>query len=119
MTPPAAPQIDIFTLGNAIVAVLSHVDDSVIDGLPVNKGVMTPIGAVEAQEIYGVLGPAVERLGGSAANTVVGEAMLGARTAFDGRVKDDQLGAGFTHDIRATGVRFGTPAARDGPETAV
>ena len=119
MTPPAPPHIDILALGNAIVDVLSHVDDTVIDGLPVNKGAMTLIGAVEAQEMYSVLGPGVECSGGSAANTVVGAAMLGARTAFIGRVKDDQLGGIFAHDIRAAGVRFDTAAAPDGPETAV
>jgi sugar/nucleoside kinase (ribokinase family) len=45
--------------------------------------------------------------------------MLGVRTAFVGRVRDDQLGQVFTHDIRAAGVRFDTAPATDGPETAV
>ncbi len=119
MTPPAPPSVDVLALGNAIVDVLSHVDDAVIDGLPVNKGGMTLIGAVEAQDLYGTLGPGVECSGGSAANTVVGAAMLGVRTAFVGRVRDDQLGEVFTHDIRAAGVRFDTAPATDGPETAV
>ena len=119
MTPPAPPSVDVLALGNAIVDVLSHVDDAVIDGLPVNKGGMTLIGAVEAQDLYGTLGPGVECSGGSAANTVVGAAMLGVRTAFVGRVRDDQLGQVFTHDIRAAGVRFDTAPATDGPETAV
>ncbi|MGB1627521.1 MAG: adenosine kinase, partial [Miltoncostaeaceae bacterium] len=68
---------------------------------------------------YGTLGPGVECSGGSAANTVVGAAMLGVRTAFVGRVRDDQLGHVFTHDIRAAGVQFDTAPATDGPETAV
>ena len=119
MTPPAPPSVDVLALGNAIVDVLSHVDDAVIDGLPVNKGGMTLIGAVEAQDLYGTLGPGVECSGGSAANTVVGAAMLGVRTAFVGRVRDDQLGQVFTHDIRAAGVQFDTAPATDGPKTAV
>ena len=119
MSPPVPPSTDILALGNAIVDVLSHVDDTVIDRLPVNKGAMTLIGAVEAQQMYSVLGPGVECSGGSAANTVVGAAMLGARTAFVGRVKDDQLGSIFAHDIRAAGVRFDTAAATEGPDTAV
>lgn len=119
MTPPAPPSVDVLALGNAIVDVLSHVDDAVIDGLPVNKGGMTLIGAVDAQDLYGTLGPGVECSGGSAANTVVGAAMLGVRAAFVGRVRDDQLGHVFTHDIRAAGVQFDTAPATDGPETAV
>ena len=119
MTPPIPPSVDILALGNAIVDVLSHVDDAVLENMPVNKGAMTLIGAVEAQEMYAALGPGVECSGGSAANTVVGAAMLGARTAFIGRVKNDQLGSIFIHDIRAAGVRFETAAALDGPDTAV
>jgi hypothetical protein len=84
MTPPASPQIDILAVGNAIVDVLNHVDDSVIDGLPVNEGGMTLSGAVEAQELYGVLGQGVECPGGAAANTVVSAALRQAiRTAKD------------------------------------
>ncbi len=118
MTPPAPPSVDILALGNAIVDVLSHVGEDVIGALSVNKGAMTLIDSVQAREIYAALGPGVECSGGSAANTVVGAAMLGARTAFVGRVKDDALGRVFTHDIRSAGVRFDTPAATGGPGTA-
>jgi adenosine kinase len=55
--------------------------------------------------------------GGSAANTIVGIANLGARAAFVGKVKDDQIGRLYSHDIRAAGVAFETPAASQGPAT--
>jgi adenosine kinase len=64
------------------------------------------------------MGPAVEISGGSAANTIVGVAGFGARAAFIGKVKDDELGRTFAHDIRASGVSFTTPPAADGPSTA-
>jgi sugar/nucleoside kinase (ribokinase family) len=64
------------------------------------------------------MGPAVESSGGSAANTIVGVAGFGARAAFVGKVKDDELGRAFAHDIRAAGVAFDTPPASDGPSTA-
>ena len=54
---------------------------------------------------------------GSAANTIVGIANLGARAAYVGKVKDDQIGRLYTHDIRAAGVVFETKAASDGPAT--
>ena len=60
MSPPTTPFIDIFARGNAIVDVLSHIDDTMIDGLPANKEAMTLIGAVEAQQMYSVLGPGVK-----------------------------------------------------------
>ena len=55
--------------------------------------------------------------GGSAANTIVGLASLGARTAYIGKVKDDQIGRLYAHDIRAAGVAFETRPAADGPAT--
>ncbi len=119
MTPPAPPSIDILALGNAIVDVLSHVDDSALEGLGLSKGTMTLVDSAQADRLYSALGPGVECSGGSAANTVVGAAMLGVRTAFVGRVRADQLGEIFTHDIRAAGVRFDTPAAADGADTAM
>ena len=63
------------------------------------------------------MGPATEMSGGSAANTIVGLANLGARTAYVGKVRDDQIGRLYTHDIRAAGVAFETRAAADGPAT--
>ena len=51
----------------------------------------------------------VEISGGSAANTIAGIATVGIKTAFVGKVKDDQLGRIFAHDIRAQGADFNTP----------
>ncbi len=63
------------------------------------------------------MGPATEMSGGSAANTIVGIANLGARAAYVGKVKDDQIGRLYSHDIRAAGVAFETRAAAGGPAT--
>jgi adenosine kinase len=83
-----------------------------------NKGTMALIDEARADAIYEAMGPAVEVSGGSAANTIVGVAGFGARAAFIGKVKDDELGQAFAHDIRAAGVAFDTPPAADGPSTA-
>ena len=64
------------------------------------------------------MGPAVEISGGSAANTMAGVASLGGRAAFIGKVRQDQLGTIFAHDIRAAGVTFRTSPATEGPPTA-
>ena len=79
---------------------------------------MALIDEPRAEAIYDAMGPAVEISGGSAANTIVGVAGFGARAAFIGKVKDDELGRAFAHDIRAAGVAFDTPPASDGPSTA-
>jgi fructokinase len=72
----------------------------------------------QAELLYASVGPGLETSGGSAANTLAGIAQLGGRAAFIGRVRDDQLGAIFTHDIRSVGARFETTAATTGPSTA-
>lgn len=100
---------DIVGVGNALVDVLSHVQDDFLAANGVEKGIMTLIDTDRATELYGATGPSKEISGGSAANTIAGAAMLGAKTAYVGKVKNDQLGAIFAHDIRATGVAFETP----------
>ena len=52
------------------------------------------------------MGVATEMSGGSAANTIVGIANFGARTVYVGKVKNDQIGTLYTHDIRAANVTF-------------
>ena len=82
------------------------------------KGAMTLIDDARADEVYAAMGPGIEVSGGSAANTMVGFAALRGAGAFIGKVREDQLGAVFAHDLRAAGVRFTTPLALDGPATA-
>ena len=109
---------DVLGLGNAIVDVLARAEDDFLVKQGMHKGGMALIDEARAEAIYDAMGPAVEISGGSAANTIVGVAGFGARAAFVGKVKDDELGRAFAHDIRAAGVAFDTPPAADGPSTA-
>jgi adenosine kinase len=81
------------------------------------KGGMALIDEARALSIYQDMGPAIEMSGGSAANTIVGVANLGARAAYIGKVRDDQIGRLYAHDIRAAQVAFETKPATDGPAT--
>src|SRR3546814_886924 len=63
------------------------------------------------------MGEAIEMSGGSCANTIAGLASLGGKGAFFGKVKDDQLGQVFQHDIETLGVSFPSPVAKDGAPT--
>jgi sugar/nucleoside kinase (ribokinase family) len=82
------------------------------------KGGMALIDEPQAEAIYAAMGPARATSGGSAGNTIAGLASLGARCGYIGKVKDDQLGQVFRHDITSAGVAFPTPDAVDGPATA-
>lgn len=113
-----APSYDVLGLGNAIVDVIARAEDDFLIKHGMHKGGMALIDEARAEAIYDAMGPAVEISGGSAANTIVGVAGFGARAAFIGKVKEDQLGRAFAHDIRAAGVSFATTPARNGPSTA-
>ena len=114
----AAARFDVLGIGNAIVDVIARTEDDFLIRHNMRKGSMQLIDEAQAARIYDAMGPAVEVSGGSAANTIVGAAGLGVRAAFIGKVKDDELGRVFAHDIRAAGVSFATPPASAGPSTA-
>jgi len=108
---------DVLGIGNAIVDVIARAEEDFLLKQSMRKGTMALIDEARAEAIYDAMGPAVEVSGGSAANTIVGLSSLGGRGAFVGKVKDDVLGRAFSHDIRAAGVTFATPAASAGPST--
>jgi sugar/nucleoside kinase (ribokinase family) len=112
------PRYDVIAIGNAIVDVMAPCEDALIDELELNRGGMTLVDTARAEELYAAMGPAREISGGSAANTLAGMAALGAQCAFIGQVADDQLGAVFSHDIRAVGIDFDTPPRKGEPPTA-
>ena len=109
---------DVLGIGNAIVDVIARTEEDFLLKHGMNKGGMALIDEPRAEAIYKAMGTAVETSGGSAANTIVGVASLGSRSAFIGKIKDDVLGRAFSHDIRAAGAAFATPPAAAGPSTA-
>ncbi len=111
-------RFDVVGVGNAIVDVLAKVDEAFIAANDLNKGSMTLIDTARAVELYEQMPPGLEASGGSAANTMAGIASLGSSAAYIGKVRDDQLGDLFRHDIRAQGVSYDVPLASEGPPTA-
>ncbi|MEZ5263064.1 MAG: adenosine kinase [Acidimicrobiales bacterium] len=114
----ADKQFDVVGIGNAIVDVIAHVDDGFIDANGLNKGIMTLIDADRATELYAAMPPALEASGGSAANTMAGVASFGGSVAYVGKVRQDQLGEVFRHDIRAVGVHYEQDLSGNGLPTA-
>jgi sugar/nucleoside kinase (ribokinase family) len=114
----AAKRYDVVGVGNAIVDVIAQVDDSFIAKHELSRGAMTLVDADRAVELYDQMPPGIETSGGSAANTIAGAASLGSRVAYIGKVRDDQLGGVFRHDLRAAGVGYDVPLAPSGPPTA-
>jgi sugar/nucleoside kinase (ribokinase family) len=109
--------LDVLAIGNALVDVLATVSDQELAALGIAKHSYELLDEEGAERLHAAMPPAVEISGGAAANTAVGVVSLGGSAAYIGRVRADQLGAVFTHDLRATGVQFDTPPADSGPPT--
>ena len=112
------PTYDALCIGNAIVDVFATVEDDFLLQQQVAKGAMILIDEDRAAALYAAMGRGSMVSGGSAANTAAGVALLKARAAYTGKVKDDALGRIFAHDLRATGVHYATAMAQDGPASA-
>ncbi len=111
-------RFDVIGIGNAIVDIIGRCDDAFLTKHEAIKGSMQLADAERVKTLYDAMGPAIEISGGSAANTIVGIASLGGRTAFIGKIADDEFGKIFAHDIRAAGVHYETPPASSGVPTA-
>ena len=109
---------DVVGIGNAIVDIIARCDEGFLTKHDLAKGFMRLIDAHEAARLYEAMGPAIERSGGSAANTIAGLASFGAKCGFIGRVAADQFGGIFRHDIRSQGVAYETAPATEGAPTA-
>jgi len=111
-------QYDVVGIGNAIIDILSQSTDAFLTEEGIAKGGMMLIDADRAEALYEKMGPGIETSGGSAANTIAGCAGLGVKGGFIGRVRNDQLGDVYIHDIRSVGIEFTNPPAQDGLPTA-
>jgi sugar/nucleoside kinase (ribokinase family) len=109
--------LDVVGVGNALVDVISLETDEFVGHHGLVKGSMQLVDPAQALSLYGAMGTTTEQSGGSAANTMAALASLGGRGGFIGRVRDDQHGEVFAHDIRAVGVEFPIEPATSGQPT--
>ena len=97
---------DVAAIGNAIVDVIAPATDDFLAAEGLVKGSMTLIDDDRANSLYPRMAPGIEASGGSAGNTIAGVASLGGRSAFIGKLGQDQLGDVFVHDIESIGAKF-------------
>lgn len=110
---------DVLALGNAIVDVFASAEEDFLVAHGLAKGAMMLIDEARAELLYSAMGPGKYVSGGSAANTAAGLASFGGRSAFIGKVKADELGSLYRHDLTSHGVAFDTAArARARPRRA-
>jgi sugar/nucleoside kinase (ribokinase family) len=101
-------------IGNAIVDVFTQADDSFIELMGIQKGIMQLVERDRGEVLYAAMKERVQAPGGSVANTLAGLGMLGLRTAFMGRVHDDALGRFYATAMASEGTRFVNPPVAGG-----
>lgn len=101
-------------IGNAIVDVLTRTEDTFLDHMGIQKGIMQLVERDRAEVLYGAMSERVEAPGGSVANTLAGIGNLGLRTAFIGRVHDDALGRFYAEEMEKDGTDFVNPPVAGG-----
>lgn len=111
---------DILGIGNAIMDVIASVDDHFLSDHDIAKGGMTLIDEDRAIALTKAVATAKPReiAGGSGANTIVGAAMLGVKTAYLGLVANDRIGGSFIDGLKEAGVSYSVPPADQGLATA-
>jgi sugar/nucleoside kinase (ribokinase family) len=109
--------VDVLGLGNSLIDIIAMTDDAYLIAQDMAKGAMTLIDEDRAETLYAARRDPLIISGGSAANTMVGVASFGVSAAYIGKVKQDELGAIFGHDLRAIGVAYETVMAAHGPGT--
>ena len=101
-------------IGNAIVDVFSTADDSFIELMGIEKGIMQLVERDRGEVLYGAMKDRVQAPGGSVANTLAGLGNLGLTTAFIGRVHDDALGRFYAKTMADNGTDFVNPPVPGG-----
>ena len=97
---------DVVGIGNAIVDVISPADDSFLDLMGIEKGIMQLVERERGEMLYGAMKDRVQAPGGSVANTLAGLGNLGLKTGFIGRVHDDVLGRFYARSMADDGTDF-------------
>ena len=101
-------------IGNAIVDVFAQADDSFLELMGIEKGIMQLVERERGELLYAAMKDRVQAPGGSVANTLAGLGNLGLTTAFIGRVHDDALGRFYAQTMQAGGTDFVNPPVSGG-----
>lgn len=97
---------DVYGIGNAIVDIVTEVDNDFFNRNNVEKGVMTLVDEKRQSELMAAIDMKKSKMsgGGSAANTVVAVNQFGGKSYYSLLVAKDELGKFFLDDLKWNGV---------------
>ncbi len=97
---------DVYGLGNAIVDVITEVDEQFLVEASLDKGGMTLVDENQKRTLAETIQSSAKRKmsGGSAANTIFSIQAFGGQTSYACRISDDENGQYFLNDFKESGV---------------
>ncbi len=101
-----AKRYQVVGIGNAIVDVFTQANDTFLEMMGIEKGIMQLVERERGEMLYGAMENRVQAAGGSVANTLAGLGSLGLTTGFIGRVHDDALGRFYAKAMTDEGTDF-------------
>ena len=110
-------EYDIVGIGNAIVDVISDVDDKFLEQQELRKGLMSLVDLDSIKSLSKKIEIKANVSGGSVANSIVALAQNNINTAFIGKVGNDEVGDSFIKGLENEKVVFENSAQSDESET--
>jgi sugar/nucleoside kinase (ribokinase family) len=96
--------MELVGVGNALMDVIAFVDEAFAPSLGIHNNSVSHIDRARMGELLALLPDPVISAGGGAANAARAASMLGARSAFAGRIGEDELGDRFAEELEASEV---------------
>lgn len=97
---------DIYGIGNALVDIVTEVDDAFLEKYKVEKGLMTLVEADRQFELTEAINlkRSEKACGGSAANTIIAASQFGSNCYYSCKVANDDMGRFYLADLKNNGV---------------
>ena len=97
---------DVYGIGNALVDIVTEVEESFFTSNQVEKGLMTLVDESRQQDLMAVIDMKRSKLscGGSAGNTMIAVSQFGGKSFYSCLVAKDDLGKFFLEDLKGNGV---------------
>ncbi len=97
---------NVFGIGNALVDIVTEVDDQFLKSHNIEKGLMTLVDEEDQIRISNAINMnnSNKQCGGSAANSIIAVSQFGGSSYYSCKVANDELGDFYMKDLKANGV---------------
>ncbi|MBL3657685.1 adenosine kinase [Fulvivirga sediminis] len=97
---------DVYGMGNALVDIVTEVNDQFLEKYNVEKGLMTLVEEERQFELMNAINlpNADKKCGGSAANTIIAASQFGGNCFYNCKVSNDEMGDFYLKDLKENGV---------------